>query len=66
MAIRKKSFAGTLQLTQDANPEAARRGSPLEKDSRALSAKPVARSESIALSKRTVSRILLAKSLLGR
>ncbi len=65
MAIRKKSLMGTLRPPQHADPALAAESSST---SSAESSPPLpsSRAASVLLSKRTVSRILLAKRLGGR
>ena len=64
MAIRKKSLTGTLRPLEETPLAAVPAGSL--RGTGTAPAKPLLPSDNIALSKRTVSRILLAKSLLGR
>ena len=66
MTIRKKSLTGTLRPHPEAEPGVVRPAPDPPRPSEARTAKQALSAEEMALSKRTVSRILLAKSLFGR
>ena len=65
MAIRKKSLTGTLRPPQNADPAPAAESSSTS-SAESSPTQPDTRAASVLLSKRTVSRILLAKRLGGR
>ena len=66
MTIRKKSLTGTLRPDPEVARGAARPAPDAVQTPDARPAQGTMRAEDLALSKRTVSRILLAKSLFGR
>ena len=66
MTIRKKSLTGTLRPHTEVDPGTSRPASDTVQPSEARPVKQALSSEDFTLSKRTVSRILLAKSLFGR
>lgn len=66
MTIRKKSLTGTLGPNPEVEPGAVRSTAETVRRSEARAPRQALSAEDLALSKRTVSRILLAKSLFGR
>ena len=66
MVIRKKSLTGTLRPRSEVDAAAASPTGDAVQPASSRRGKPSPSAEDLALSKRTVSRILLAKSLFGR
>ena len=66
MTIRKKSLTGALRPSTEADPATDRPAGDTVKSGESRSAHATTRAEDLTLAKRTVSRILLAKSLFGR
>lgn len=66
MTIRKKSLTGILRPTPEEEPGTARPAARTIASSEGRAPKQALSAEDVTLSKRTVSRILLAKSLFGR
>ncbi len=66
MTIRKKSLTATLPPHPEAGQTAVRPTPGTSGSAEAQPPKQVLKADDVTLSKRTVSRILLAKSLFGR
>ena len=66
MTIRKKSLTGALRPGTEVDPATSRPAGDTTQPAETRSAHATVRAEDLMLAKRTVSRILLAKSLFGR